>query len=378
MNTTVKKYLGIGIMLGIVFPVGAIAFEMVRSGGLTSIIELHKSNPLLYIIDTAPLFLGFVSYIAGLNQMKSEELLRTVEYNKEQIELALAKTEESHRALTSVFDSIKSTSPELVACVGHLDTTILNIIDRLDHLTSITTSSISGVSNSLDITSKKMTDSSSFIEESQRHTKICEELTNDYIDRMGHIKESVTIMNSTFSDIREYSKEFDTIIGFINKVSKETRLLSLNASVEASRAGNEGSGFSVIASNIRSMSEDISDATERISGQISKMHELIDVLDTNLSSIKYSVSVGSKLTLDTKETLKGISNQINSLKLNMSDISVEIHDQVKLVKDIGRDSDKFNITANDIKLQLNESKTPIKNTMDIILNLQHTMESKIS
>lgn len=378
MKKTVKKYISIGIVLGFIFPICAITFEYIRNSRLLNIRELHLANPLLFIIDTAPLFLGVVSYIAGVNQSKSEELITIVERNKDEIANALTNTERSHNALKVVFDKIKDTSPELVNHVGDLDNTIYEIISKLDEITVKTSASINNVSTSLDITKNKMQDSNKHIIDTEKHTKICEDLTSSYIDSMDNIVKTVDAMSETFKDLREYSSEFDSIIGFINKVSKETRLLSLNASVEASRAGNEGSGFSVIANKIRSMAEDIAEATLKISNQIIEMHRLIDTLDNNVNSIVSSVSSSSKLTEDTKVTIQGISNKINSLKLNMDEISCEIHEQFRYVQDISKDSESINITANDIKTQLNTTKQPLNKTMIIMKDIQGSISDLVS
>ncbi|MCL6590239.1 MAG: GGDEF domain-containing protein [Firmicutes bacterium] len=60
---------------------------------LNSIIELHRINPLIYVIDTAPVFLGLFAFVAGVNYAKSE-------INKLKLEILAADLQKSEQELT--------------------------------------------------------------------------------------------------------------------------------------------------------------------------------------------------------------------------------------------------------------------------------------
>src|SRR5699024_9447973 len=63
-------------------------------------------------------------------------------------------------------------------------------------------------------------------------------------------------LKNTTTTLNEVSTKANDIIQLIGHIAKETNLLALNAAIEAARAGADGTGFSVVASEIRTLSEE--------------------------------------------------------------------------------------------------------------------------
>src|SRR5690606_19614531 len=90
------------------------------------------------------------------------------------------------------------------------------------------------------------------------------------IDQIENVQESVTKSNAEMTVLTEKAKEINKIVVLIDTLSKQTNLLSLNAAIEASRAGEAGRGFNVVATEIRSLAEQ----TKVAAGQINDLIEV--------------------------------------------------------------------------------------------------------
>ncbi len=78
------------------------------------------------------------------------------------------------------------------------------------------------------------------------------------------------------SMIRKSSNEISQIIGVIDDIAFQTNLLSLNAGVEAARAGDAGRGFAVVASEVRALAQRSSEAAKKIKSLITSSSEQVE------------------------------------------------------------------------------------------------------
>ncbi len=72
-------------------------------------------------------------------------------------------------------------------------------------------------------------------------------------------------------EMSQAAKKINAIVDLINDIAEQTNLLALNATIEAARAGEAGKGFAVVASEVKSLSDQTAKATEEISAQVAAM-----------------------------------------------------------------------------------------------------------
>ena len=95
---------------------------------------------------------------------------------------------------------------------------------------------------------------------------------NDVTERRRSIEETRRIVSDVL-------KEVNNLAGRLGDISEQTNLLSLNASIEAARAGQQGAGFAVVASEVRELADRSSKSTDEISRVVEATQAKIKALE---------------------------------------------------------------------------------------------------
>lgn len=129
-------------------------------------------------------------------------------------------------------------------------------------------------------------------------------------------KDMSNIIN-TFNRLNNEYEEMKNISDSISQITKQIKLLSLNASIEAARAGEYGKGFAVVASEVKKLSKVTQEKNNNICESLDKVSDTID----NLSKvIEYN-----------GQTLKNTSSLIIQAKNKMDDIKESYEDSMNCI-----------------------------------------------
>ncbi|WP_066294650.1 methyl-accepting chemotaxis protein [Bacillus sp. FJAT-29937] len=107
-----------------------------------------------------------------------------------------------------------------------------------------------------------------------------ESSVENLIQAFNHLSDEFKTVSATVQEVKEHSASIAEVVTFIQQMAGQTKLLALNAAIEAARAGEAGSGFAVVANEVRNLAEQSSQATEEIKHTIEKM-ELISLKASN-------------------------------------------------------------------------------------------------
>lgn len=122
--------------------------------------------------------------------------------------------------------------------------------------------------------------------------------------KMTTVSQAVGIALSTVMKLKENLGEINSFLGNITEIAEQTNLLSLNAAIEAARAGTEGKGFAVVADEIRKLA----DESTNIVGDINR---IIDVINANTNEAVSKVQQGNIAVSEGDEIVRQVSEKFN-------------------------------------------------------------------
>lgn len=171
--------------------------------------------------------------------------------------------------------------------------------------------------------------------------------------RMDQTVETITAIRGTVAAtakmvkrLAESSQEISQIVGIISGISEKTNLLAFNASIEATRAGEHGQGFRVVADEVRRLAQRVTEATKDIEQLVTNIQqETAQVLQAMEASTS-EVVAGTQLVAQTKETLQNLATtsqridqflqSISASTVSQATSSQQVQHQMEDVADIAR------------------------------------------
>jgi twitching motility protein PilJ len=141
------------------------------------------------------------------------------------------------------------------------------------------------------------------------------------IDGMNMIRETIQETSKRIKRLGESSQEIGNIVELISDIAEQTNILALNASIQASMAGEAGRGFAVVADEVQRLAERAANATKQIEVLVRTIQT-----DTNEAVVSMERSttdvVGGALLAENAgaalQEIEQVSNQIASLVQNIS------------------------------------------------------------
>lgn len=169
--------------------------------------------------------------------------------------------------------------------------------------------------------------------------EISEQVTQTSL-QIEKVSISASATNEDVDQLAEAATKIDEIIVLIQAIAEQTNLLALNATIEAARAGEHGRGFSVVASEVKSLANQTAKATDEISSQIKAIQ----------SSSQTTVAAMSQITgiiTDVQESTVAIVGAIEEQTAATNEISQNVGSAAERTQQMATNVSSLRETATD-------------------------------
>lgn len=176
---------------------------------------------------------------------------------------------------------------------------------------------------------------------------------------MKHIVDAAGSISSKFEVLNEKANNINTVVTTITKVADQTNLLSLNAAIEAEKAGEYGFGFSVVAKEIRRLADQTAVATLDIEQMVKEMQSAVSAGVMSMERFSEQVRHSVNDVREVSEQLTQIIEQVQALTPRFETVHHGMQFQAEGAAMINQSMIQLNEAAHQTVDSLKESNSAI-------------------
>jgi methyl-accepting chemotaxis protein WspA len=240
------------------------------------------------------------------------------------------------------------------------------------------TNQVTSTTNEISATSNELVQSMSSVNESISQAASMAEKGKENIVRMEDVIDGLAAATSSISSklsiINEKANRISSVVTTINKISDQTNLLSLNAAIEAEKAGEFGKGFSVVAREISRLADQTAIATQDIEQMVKEMQSSVatgvmemDKFTEEVKSVNNEVDVIGEQLARIIEMVKLISPQFES-----------VNDSMRVQRDGAEQIKEAMQQLSQVAVQTKESLSEFKNVTDKLNEAVRGLQTEVA
>lgn len=151
---------------------------------------------------------------------------------------------------------------------------------------------------------------------------------------MESLKSTIAAANEVFNTLQEEILEISGITEELTKISHNTTTLSLNASIEAARAGQAGAGFKVVANKVHDLADDSNNCSSQVVNVVSEMKTRINETSRQLSDSTNAINNSIRSINEFEASFLALTSQFNSLYQNIEAQNGNVKQMDAIIEDL--------------------------------------------
>ncbi len=224
--------------------------------------------------------------------------------------------------IQGIVGKARESSLQLLSIASQIAATARNQEDTVNNLSS-STNQVAASVREISATSKDLAGTMNEVSQSAGHAAELATSGRDNTTRMAtemkQLVESTTSVSTKLGMIREKANSINAVVTTITKVADQTNLLSINAAIEAEKAGEYGRGFLVVAREIRRLADQTAVATLDIETMVKQMQDAVSAgvmqMDKFADEVRSSVGQVTKINQMTWEIINEVQGLSSRFQL---------------------------------------------------------------
>ena len=272
--------------------------------------EQNQAAILQLLDELADLADGDLRVQATVTESFTGAIADSINFSIDQLRSLVSQINETSGAVSSAADQTQNSVNQLSEAARRQAEEIAQVSEA-----------VNGMAVSIDQVSYNAAESSSVAERSVEIANKGASVVQNTIDGMDNIRGQIQETAKRIKRLGESSQEIGDIVSLINDIADQTNILSLNAAIQASMAGDAGKGFAVVADEVQRLAERSGAAAKQISALVKTIQSDTNEAVTSMEQTTSEVVRGTRLAQDAGVALGEIESVSSSLAEIIENIS---------------------------------------------------------
>ena len=248
---------------------------------------------------------------------------------------AMSRVDAGTKELSEAFEVTKANAENLASAAEETSATT----EQISAASSQMTQAINEISQSAEATAEECKDVREKVKNSSTMIEEASDSVSELAKYIGRSAEATTALVEKSESAKQFSERIDNI-------AEQTNLLALNAAIEAARAGDSGRGFSVVADEVRALSQSTQEAVDEIEETINSIADSIKAWQSDMNEQLGLAERCEKYSERSKSEMLSIRTLVSNITEQMEQVAAastenqqalaEVNDAIQQTKEATR------------------------------------------
>jgi methyl-accepting chemotaxis protein len=242
--------------------------------------------------------------------------------------------------------------------------------------TTETTATVEEVRQTAQMVSEKAAEvagSSQAVAETAEAGRVTVEETIAGIERM---QEDMAMVAETISRLSEQSEAVGDIITTVSDLAEQSNLLSVNASIEAAKAGDQGKGFTVVAQEVKSLAEQSKHAVSQVRSILGEIQKAGNVAVRAVERSQETIEAGRRQSVESGETINALAESVGEAARSAQQISASTRQQLAGMEQITLAIESINEAGSQSVSGTRQVEDEVKRLQDLAMGLRRLVDGE--
>jgi twitching motility protein PilJ len=192
----------------------------------------------------------------------------------------------------------------------------------------------------------------------------------DTIDGMNNMREQIQDTSKRIKRLGESSQRIGDIVALIDDIAEQTNILSLNAAIQASMAGEAGRGFAVVSDEVQSLAERSTEATKKIAELVTTIQNDTSDAVQSMEKAAQQVIAGTRVADTAGSALAEIEDASSRLSILIETISQQSSQQAQVVTEVAEQVTVISDSSAETSRKAQDSANSIAKLLELAKELE--------